>query len=130
MRRVVGDLTLRRYPSPGPFPTRWQALRLGLVLRQVNQDDVGPVWLAAAHAADGLQLMLNVCGIANRVVPNRISVAISVTTTDTRCCKVPDGREMTSTTPSMNMVMLIRTVIRIATPIPTSIWPWERTAAL
>jgi len=43
---------------------RWQALRLGLVLRQVNQDDVGPVWLAAAHAADGLQLMLNVCGVA------------------------------------------------------------------
>lgn len=43
---------------------RWQVLRLGLVLRQVNQDDVGPVWLAAAHAGDGLQLLLNVCGLA------------------------------------------------------------------
>ena len=44
---------------------RWQVLRLGLVLRQVNRDDVGPVWLAAAHAADGLQHLLNVCGIAS-----------------------------------------------------------------
>jgi hypothetical protein len=43
---------------------RWQVLRLALVLRQVNQDYVGPVWLAAAHAGDGLQLLLNVCGIA------------------------------------------------------------------
>jgi hypothetical protein len=44
---------------------RWQVLRLGLVLRRVNQKDVGPVWLAAAHAADGLQLLLSVCEIAS-----------------------------------------------------------------
>ena len=48
---------------------RWQALRVRGPLRQIAQDpSTGPVPLAAAHAADGLQRLLGV--IAAGQVPN------------------------------------------------------------
>ena len=48
---------------------RWQALRVGGPLREIAQDpSTGPVPLAAAHAADGLQRLLGV--IAAGQVPD------------------------------------------------------------
>jgi len=41
---------------------RWRTLRVGGPLRQIAQDvETGPVPLAAAHAAEALQLMLSAC---------------------------------------------------------------------
>jgi Family of unknown function (DUF6245) len=41
---------------------RWQTLRVEGPLREMCQDDAaGPIPLAAAHAAEGLQLLLGVC---------------------------------------------------------------------
>jgi hypothetical protein len=41
---------------------RWQTLRVGGPLREMAQDtETGPIPLAAAHAAEGLQLLLGVC---------------------------------------------------------------------
>ncbi|MGH2721178.1 MAG: DUF6245 family protein [Actinomycetota bacterium] len=53
---------------------RWQVLRAGLVVQQVNQHDAGPIWLAAAHAAEATQLLLGVCGIAGPADPQKESV--------------------------------------------------------
>ncbi len=48
---------------------RWQALRVGGPLREIAQDPAtGPIPLAAAHAADGLQTLLGV--IAAGQVPS------------------------------------------------------------
>lgn len=41
---------------------RWQTLRVEGPLREIAQDtETGPIPLAAAHAAEGLQLLLGVC---------------------------------------------------------------------
>jgi hypothetical protein len=41
---------------------RWRTLRVGGPLREIAQNtDVGPLPLSAAHAAEGLQLVLGVC---------------------------------------------------------------------
>lgn len=41
---------------------RWRTLRVELPLRKIAQDPaVGPIPLAAAHAAGGLQLLLEIC---------------------------------------------------------------------
>lgn len=41
---------------------RWRALRVGGPLREIAQNtEAGPLPLAAAHAAEGLQLLLGVC---------------------------------------------------------------------
>jgi hypothetical protein len=41
---------------------RWRTLRVGGPLRQIAQNqEVGPLPLAAAHAAEGLQLILGIC---------------------------------------------------------------------
>lgn len=47
---------------------RWQALRLAMPLRQIAaREQTGPIPLAAAHAVDGLQTLLDVIGAGQRV---------------------------------------------------------------
>jgi hypothetical protein len=58
-------------PNPAKLAEflRWQALRVGGPLREIAQDPAtGPIPLAAAHAADGLQKLLGV--IAGGQVPD------------------------------------------------------------
>ena len=48
---------------------RWRTLRIAGPLRQIAQnEEAGPVPLAAAHAAEALQLLLNACASGQNIV--------------------------------------------------------------
>lgn len=48
---------------------RWRTLRVGGPLREIAQnEEVGPLPLAAAHAAEGLQLILGVCAAGQNLL--------------------------------------------------------------
>ena len=56
---------------------RWRALRVGLPLRQITQDEtIGATPLAAAWAAEGLQLLLGFAADAQRLTPETMSAAV------------------------------------------------------
>ena len=51
-----------------PF-LRWRTLRVASPLREIAQNrDVGPLPLASAHAAEGLQLLLGVCAAGQNLM--------------------------------------------------------------
>lgn len=52
---------------------RWQTLRVGGPLREIAQNvEAGPIPLAAAHAAEGLQQLLSVIADSQNVTPDDI----------------------------------------------------------
>jgi len=53
---------------------RWRTLRVAGPLRQIAQDtETGPIPLAAAHAAEGLQLLLGVSADGQNIDPDTMS---------------------------------------------------------
>lgn len=53
---------------------RWRTLRVAGPLRQIAQDNAtGPIPLAAAHAAEGLQLLLGITADGQRIDPDTMS---------------------------------------------------------
>lgn len=55
---------------------RWRTLRIAGPLRQIAQDETtGPIPLAAAHAAEGLQQLLGIATAGQRLDPTTLSPA-------------------------------------------------------
>ena len=55
---------------------RWRTLRIAGPLRQIAQDEsTGPIPLAAAHAAEGLQRLLGIAAAGQRLDPATLSPA-------------------------------------------------------
>jgi hypothetical protein len=67
---------------------RWQTLRVAGPLRQIAQNvEAGPIPLAAAHAAEGLQLLLDVIADSQNVTPTDVDRLAGPVTDELRAAR-------------------------------------------
>ncbi len=67
---------------------RWQTLRVGGPLREIAQNvEAGPIPLAAAHAAEGLQKLLSVIADSQNVTPDDVDRLADPVTAELRAAR-------------------------------------------
>jgi hypothetical protein len=67
---------------------RWQTLRVGGPLREIAQNvEAGPIPLAAAHAAEGLQKLLSVIAYSQNVTPHDVDRLAGPVTVELRAAR-------------------------------------------